>query len=528
MRKPNDHSRHHLRRRTVLGAGWAAGLGIMLTACDSPATGGTPAAAGEEPVTGGTLRVGLAGGGATDTLDAHIPVNATDIARSNNLYEALLYRDDDYVLQPRLALSAEPNDDATVWTIVLREDVRFHDGRTMTSDDVRASFERIIDPEDPKSGAASLDVLDRVEAVDDTTVKFHLTEPLSNFDDQLGQYNAAIVPADYDPAAPVGTGPFRYDSFTPGQRSLFVRHEEYWVPEQPYLDELEIINFDDSDALLNALLSAQVDAIGQVPLGLLNVLEADPRIEINNSETGSWLPFTMRVDRAPFDDVRVRQAMRLAVDREEMVRQVLSGNGVVGNDVYARYDPLSADIPQRTQDVEEAKRLLADAGYPDGIDVELVTAPVQAGAVEAAQVFAEQASRSGIRVTLRQVEVTTFYGEDYLQWDFAQDFWYTRNFTAQASAGSLPDSPFNQTHFDDDEFTDLILRARGTVDEDDRADLIRQAQEVEHARGGYIIWGFANQADAYQGYVGGLVPNRTGLPLSGLEFRRMWTEREGA
>lgn len=469
--------------------------------------------------------MGLAGGGATDTLDAHVPVNATDIARSNNLYESLFYRDDDYKIQPRLGTTIEPNADATVWTVAIRTGVLFHDGRPVTARDVQASFERIVDPDDPKSGATSLEVLEDIRIVDDLTIEFHLSEPMSVFDDQLAQYSMAIVPEDYNPASPVGTGPFKYGSFAAGQRSVFTRHEDYWVEGQPHLEELEIINFDDNDALLNALLSTQIDAIGQVPLGLLEVLQSDPRIDITSSESGAWMPFTMRVDRPPFDDVRVRQAMRLVVDREEMVHQVLSGHGDVANDVYGRYDETRhPELPQRTQDIDEAKRLLEAAGYPHGIDVELVTAPVQAGAVEAAQVFAEQAAHAGIRVSLRRVEVTTFYGEDYLQWDFAQDFWYTRNFIPQASAGSMQGSPFNQTHFDDAEFTALVMEARQTVDQDERAELVARAQEIEFERGGYINWGYANQADAYQSYVGGFVKNRTGLPLSGLEFRRVWVE----
>ncbi|HSK34477.1 MAG TPA: ABC transporter substrate-binding protein, partial [Propionicimonas sp.] len=338
-----------------------------------------------------------------------------------------------------------------------------------------------------------------------------------------GQYNLGIVPADYDPAAPIGTGPFRHDFFSPGQRSVFVRNDQYWQEGRPYLDQLEILDFDDTDALINALLSTQVDAVGQIPLTLTEVIDADPRIDVLNSETGMWLPFTMRVDRPPFDDNRVRQAFRLAVDRPGMIEQVLSGNGRVANDLYAPYDPgFAAELPQRTQDLQRARRLLAEAGHPDGLDVELVTAPIQAGAVEAAQVFAQQAEPAGIRVSIRRVDTTTFFGDGYLQWDFAQDFWYTRNFLPQADNGSMPTSPYNETHWNHPEFIDLVERARATVDEGERNALIARAQALEHEEGGYIIWGYPNQADAYQRYVGGLVPNRTGLALSGFEFHRVW------
>ncbi|MFD1210585.1 ABC transporter substrate-binding protein [Arthrobacter sp. GCM10027362] len=500
----------------------AIGLGGLLAAC-----GANPAAVlvnpDGPPQRGGRLRVGLAGGGAVDSLDAHSSVSTTDIARVVNLYEPLLYRDENYELKPLLATRVTPSADARVWTVDLRRGVKFHDGRPMTGRDVAASFRRIVNPDDPKSGAAALAILDEVAVLGEHRVEFRLSSPSATFDDSLGQYTLGIVPEDYDPAGPVGTGPFKYRSFSPGRNSVFVRNEHYWREGEPYLDELEILNFSDDDSLINALLSTQVDAIGQIPLALLEVIEADPRISILKSETGAWMPFTMRVDRPPFDDVRVRQAFRLAVDREQMIDQVLSGNGSLGNDMYSPFDPgYPSHLPQRVQDIAQARKLLAEAGYADGLTVELVTAPIQSGAVEAAQVFAQQAAAAGITVKIRQVDTTTFFGDSYLKWDFAQDFYYTRNYLPQVAASTLPTAPFNETHWNHPEFNALIEQATGTVDAAERNALIAKAMEIEYNEGGYIIWGHANQADAYQQYVAGLVPNRTGLALSGFEFRRVW------
>lgn len=523
--EPYKHRPHPggpaLSRRTILG-GTVLGLGALLSACGSGEASTIPKPSGP-PVKGGRLRVGLAGGGASDTLDAHSPVNTPDIARVVNLYEALLYRDEDFALQPLLALSATADDSALVWTVKLRPGVRFHDGRPMTSKDVVATFARIMNPGDPKSGAAALAILEDVVPVNDLEVEFRLNTPTATFDDSLGQYALGIVPADYDPAHPIGTGPFTAKSFDAGRRSVFTRNNHYWRENEPHLDELVILNFSDDDALINALLSTQVDAIGQVPLALLEVIGADPRIDTLNSNTGAWMPFTMRVDKEPFDDVRVRQAFRLAVDRPQMIEQVLSGNGTLGNDLFAPFDPGNdKNLPQRTQDIPQARKLLAEAGYPDGLDIELVTAPIQAGAVEAAQVFAQQAAAAGIRVRIRRVDTTTFFGDDYLSWTFAQDFWYTRNFLPQVNNSMLNTSPYNETHMEDPEFLALAEKAATEIDEGTRNSLIAQAQEILYERGGYIIWGFPNQADAYQRYVAGLVPNKTGLSLSGYEFRRVW------
>ena len=509
-------------RRGVLGGGVGLSMTALLAACG----GGTVAAPQIDlegpPEEGGSIRVGFVGGGASDTLDGAIATNLGDIARAINMYNTLLYFDDDYVLQPMLATSVTPNDDATVWTVELREGVLFSDGQPLTVDDVIFSYERIIDPEDPKSGAASLGHIEEMARIDDLTLEFRLGTSDTTLDEQLGQYSNIIVPTDFDLEAPVGTGPFMLESFTAAQSTVLVRNPHYWGDEGPYLDEISLLNFNDTDALVNALLSNQVDAVAQIPPALTEVIGADERINVLDSETGMYLPFTMRVDRPPFDDERVRQAFRLAVDREGMIEQVLSGSGSVGNDMFAVFDPAyPEDLPQRTQDIEEARRLLSEAGHPDGLEVELVTAPIQSGVVEAAQVFAEQVAEAGITVNINRMDLTTYW-TDYLEYDFSQSFWYTRNFLAQANAAVTPGAPFNETHWDDEEFNDLVDQVRAEVDDDARTELIGQAQEILYDRGGYIIWGFANQIDAYQSYLGGFAENRTGVPLSGFQLHRVW------
>lgn len=509
-------------RRGVLGGGLGLGLTAALAACGD---GAAPAAQVDlegPPVEGGSVRVGFVGGGASDTLDGAIATNLGDIARAVNMYNTLLYFDDDYVLQPMLATSVTPDDDATVWTAELRDDVSFCDGRPMTAEDVIASFERIVDPDDPKSGAAALSHLEEIVKTGEHTLEFRLSASDTALDEQFGQYTSIIVPADFTVEDPVGTGPFMLESFTAAQSTVLTRNPHYWGEEGPHLDEVSLLNFNDTDALINALLSNQVDAVAQIPPALTEVIDADERIRILDSETGMYLPFTMRVDKAPFDDERVRQAFRLAADRQGMVEQVLSGKGTIGNDMFAVFDPAYPDeLPQRSQDIAEAKRLLAEAGHPDGLEVELVTAPIQAGVVEAAQVFAEHAADAGITVTINRLDLTTYW-TDYLSYDFSQTFWYTRNFLAQANAAVMPGAPFNETHWDDEEFNELVERARAEVDEQSRGELIAAAQQILYDRGGYLIWGFANQVDAYQGYLGGFVENRTGIPLSGFQLHRVW------
>ncbi|WP_408648513.1 ABC transporter substrate-binding protein [Streptomonospora mangrovi] len=508
-------------RRSVLMAG-AAGAVVVpaLSACG----GGGSSGAGS-----GRLRVGVAGGSAEDTLDAHKPTDNTDIARAHNLYAGLCYFETDYSIQMALAESIEPNDDATVWTIRLKPGLTFHDGSPVTADSVVFTLRRVTDPDILGIGAPQLATMDRdnIERVDDRTVRVPFSEPYVTLLDLLAEYSMGIVPEDYDPDNPVGAGPFKLMEFTPGQRSLFAKFPGFWQEGHPRIEELEIINFPDETARVNALLGGQVDAISQLPPSQIEVVRANPNIETLESESGMWTPFTMRVDKAPFDDVRVRQAFRLIVDRRQMVDQALAGYGSVGNDIYGRFDPAYVEdkLPdQRERDIAEAKRLLAEAGHGDGLEVQLVTGPITPGAVAAAQVFKEQARAAGVTVNLKQTNSTEYYGENYLQWTFAQDFWATRNYLSQAAQGSLPDAPFNETHWADEEWVDIVNEARRTVDEEERNRLIQQAMAIEHERGGYIIWGFVNTLDAFHRKVKGLEPSVTGHPLTSYGFHRVRIE----
>lgn len=513
-------TRRDLLRRTGQGA-LAVGAMSSLGACASAAIPGAQGSGSGSSGQGGRLSVGIVGGSAKDTLDAHAPVTHPDEARVINLYDTLATYDSDYNIELALAESIEPSKDAGSWTIRLRDDLEFHNGKTVEAEDVAYSLRRIVDPEDPKRGATDLKSIDprAMQKLDRRTLRLNLKHPNVALLDAFAQYFNGIVPVDYDPQKPVGAGPFRISSFQPGQQSVMQRNENYWRDGEPHLADLTVINFTDDNARVNALLGAQVDAIDQLPLGLLHVVDAAPELRVLESQTGAWLPFTMRLDTPPFDDPRVRQALRLVVDREQMVNQVLSGHGVVANDLYARFDSCYASgLPQREQDIAEARRLLRKAGKQN-LRIELVTSPVAAGLVEAAQVLANQAREAGIRIDLNRVDTGKFYGEKYLKWHFAQDYWYTRSFLAQATQGSLPSSPFNETHWDDPKFIDLVSRARKTVGDKQRCELIQQAQRIEYEKGGHIIWGFPNQVDAYNARLEGFAPHRSGIPLTGYNFR---------
>jgi peptide/nickel transport system substrate-binding protein len=472
-------------------------------------------------VKGGVYSHGATGGGLKDSLSPHFPVTTPDIARVRNLFEPLLAWDPQYQIAPALAREVTSNADATVWTVRLRDDVEFHHGKTMTADDVMHTLATVTDPENTSPGGAELaTVLDLKNSriLDPTTIQLQLLSPYAVLDQLLAEYTVGIIPTDFDLAKPVGTGAFKYTHFVPGQLSQFSRFDNYW-DTPAWVDELFIYDFADDAAKVNALLAGQVQSVDNLPTYLSATIEnqgASPLV----SETGAWVPFTMRVDVAPFSDVRVRQAMRLIVDRQQMIDQALNGFGFLGNDMYSPFDPAFAkDLPQREQDIDQAKSLLAAAGQTD-LTVELVTSTaVGAGGVESANLFVDQARKAGVTVRLTKADPNVFYGDQYLSWPFAQDFWNTRNYLPQVAACALESSPYNETHFNDPTFVQLIESAKREADPTRRTQLLQDAQKIEYDTGGYIIWGFKRQLDAYSNLVQGLTPHRY-LPCAGFEFKR--------
>ena len=442
------------------------------------------------------------------------------------LYDALLGYDADYNQVKLLAESVEANTKGDVWTVRLKPDVVFHDGKALTADDVVFSYQRILDPSSPKNGQAALKVIlepSGVRKIDDRTVEFSLTQPYAILDQQLAYYCNCILPVGFDPKNPVGTGPFKFKSFLPGQQAVFVANKDYWGTG-PYVDEVSVIGFADPAARVNALLGGTVDAISQLPRAQMPVIDSSGSSKVLLAHTGAWQPLTMAIDMKPFDDVRVRQAFRLIADRKQMITQAYNDLGWVGNDMYAPYDPgYPKDLPQREQDLEKAKSLLREAGYDGNLTVQLDTSDaVGGGAVAAAQVFAEQAKGAGVVVKVNKIADAEYFGAKFLKYAFGQDFYYTRGYLAQASLNTMPGAVWNETHWKNDKWLALVKEAFVTVDEAKRNELIAAAETIEYDEGGLIVWGFNDQVDAYSKKLGGVVPYKSGVPLASFHFNEFY------
>ncbi len=510
--------------RGIAAAGALAGGGSLLAACGGSSAGATQHLdqASRTLKRGGNLKLGLAGGSSSDTLDPHKSLTYIDTSRLQSLYQPLVQLDAQAQVEYVLAQSITPHQGSlSEWVINLRPGVTWHDGKDFTASDVLFTFQRVYSNGfTGKFGLGPID-LANTKALDPHTVLVRLTKPFSSFAEQLAAfwYNLYIAPVGFNPAKPVGTGAFVYQSFTPGQRSVFTRNPHYWKSGLPYADTLTIIDFSDNTTLQDALSTGVIQGAGALDGPQIASLATTGGVKTVVSHSGEIIPFTMRVDQAPFNDVKVRQAMRLLVDRPQMIDSALDGYGVVANDLFSPYDPdFDHSLVRPAQgDIQQAKFLLSKAGQ-DGLTVSLTTSAVATGTVAMATVLAAQAKAAGVTVRLSNVPAGTFFGPNYLKWPFAQDYYNYYPYLAQVAESMLKASPFNETHTDNARYTSLYNQANATASPSLRKEIISEMQNYDFNEGGYIIPAFIDVLDAYSEKITGYTAGKVGQPLSNFDF----------
>ncbi len=405
--------REFMRYGSVLGLS-AAFLGSVAGAVGYDAATSRRARAA---MAGGTIRVGqIVPAGAID------PVKIADgggITVLSQCAENLVLSGSDLTAQPVLAESWSPNKDGTVWTFKLRKNVKFHNGKTMTADDVVATFDRLADPD---NGSNALSVFSGMlskggtRKVDDHTVEFHLEAANGNFPYMVStdNYNAVIVPAEYPDnyeTSMVGTGPYKLEKYTPKVGASFVRNDDYWGPK-PIADRIELSFFDDYQPQILALQGGQIDIIEQIPVlqgvGLLN----DPNVDIISTPSSAHQQVHMRTDMDPFKDKRVRRAVALCLDRPRIVAGLMKGKAQVGNDspFMAAYPSTDPSVPQREKNIAEAKQLMEAAGMANGFEVTLTTEKYLE-IPDFAVLIQNAVKEIGGKINLNILDQGTYYGD---------------------------------------------------------------------------------------------------------------------
>jgi peptide/nickel transport system substrate-binding protein len=521
------------RRKLLQGAGaglLVVGGGGILAACGSSSSGGTGATTNTagtnegKPKAGGVLRVGAQGGSNTDTLDAHNILTNTDYARGAQLYDPLIRQNAEGHPELALAESIEPNKTATEWTIKLKSGVKFHDGKPMTAKDVLFTFNRIITGEFPAFTVLGTLDLKASKVVDDLTLLVKFTAPYSIFSEALaGRFEYTyIVPIGYNPKKPIGTGPFKLKSFTPGRESVTVKFDEYWDAPKPYLDEIRTININEETAQVSALQSGQVDCVDYLTAASISTLESSGMV-VSIAETGGWSPLCMMVNAEPFKANEVREAMRLAVDRKSMLESVFAGNGNIANDIFGRYTPgvENAQLPQREQDPEKAEALLTKAGK-SGLSVSLYTTEIAPGMVQTAEVLGTQAKAAGMNVTVVKQPTTEYFARSYLKVPFGLDWWAYQPYLVTAGQATVHGAPFNFTEFNNPKYDKLYNEAISTTDVKKQEELTTEMVTIDYEEGGYIIPYNFPIIDAWAPNVHGIKPSVLGQALSNFQFQNFW------
>ncbi|UQI46742.1 ABC transporter substrate-binding protein [Streptomyces sp. HU2014] len=514
---------HPTPRRTFLAAAGAGIATLTLAAC-GPGTGPSPADDKGKPKRGGRLRAAFAGGGAAETLDPHLSNLFADAARAKALFDKLADYGSDMTPRPRLAErweAAGPGLDR--WTVTLRE-ATFHDGRPVTAEDVLFSYRRIADPKKAFRAKASLEPidLDASRATGPRTVEFRLKRPTAEFPNVLAAFGAYIVPKGAERFdKPVGSGPFRFVSFTPGRSARFRRNDAYW-DGAPHLDELEFVVANEESARVGALLGGQVDYAHELNPTTARAHEGKGRIEIVRLRDSAMQGFAMKTDRAPFDDPRVREAFFLIADRKELVDGALSGAGEIGNDLFGKgYAHYAAGLPQRTQDLDRARHLLKAAGADD-LRVTLDTSPVAAGFTEAAGIFRDQARKAGVTVEVRTGNKDSYWKDILDSGTLASYRSGAMPIEAHISQRLLTGSTTNATHWRHKDFDDLYQRLQSTKDTAERAGLYERMQRRLHTEGGFLVWGFADWIVGTGRRVRGVARDAPANTLDWARFDTVW------
>ena len=383
-----------IRRRTLMGAALAA-----------------PALRAARAAPGNVLRIAI--GTSPNTLDPMLTTIGDEYIYNGLVFSGLTRIREDLTLEGDLAERWSISGDIKTWTFKLRSGVKFHNGAVLVADDVVAFFHRLMDPAVTAPSRSQYDMIETVSAPDAGTVVFTLSIPYGGFADILADRQVKITPRGIDAAkTPVGTGPFKFVSYTPGDRLVMARNPEYFEPGCPKLDGVELRVIPEMSVKVAALQAGDIDVIWDLPLDQVKPLEGNPALRIDSVPTASWDGAIMNNLIPPFNDKRVRQAFHLAVDKADVVELTLFGQGVETISPIPPSHPFYArDIAVPKADPAAARKLLAEAGYPQGLKVTIV-APVGRPVRERLAVTLQQLAKpGGFDLQVQRVPFSNFSAE---------------------------------------------------------------------------------------------------------------------
>lgn len=499
MFSPHDDSKvGNWSRRAILGAGAAAGAGLVL-----------PARAEETPRRGGTLRLGLAGGSSSDSLDPRTYNDTVNIVTGHALFNGIVEWGADGKPYPELAESFEPKPGAREWVFNIRKDVVFSNGRKLTADDIVYSLN--LHRGKTTSGAAgSFKPVQDVRKLDTHQVLVTLAAPDADFAYVLTDYHVLVVPdGQTDFRDPPGTGGYRMAHFDPGVRIRMTRNPDYWKTGRANADAIDITVINDDSARTNALISGEIDVMNRVNARLAKLIERNRKLALVRASGGTHNVVSMMQDRAPFSNFDVRMALKYAMDREALVRALFGGFGTVGNDQPIPHtDPyFNSELPQIGFDADRARFHWKKAGSA-AAPIVVQASDAAINGVEIAQLLQAGATKCGIPVTVKKEPADGFWSNVWLKGPCVTSYWGGRAAATQMLAiAYAPDAPWNESHYRDPKFGTLLAAAKAELDEAKRRPMIWELQRMLHDGAVTIIPDFRDFIDAHNVRVGGHTPH---------------------
>ncbi|TWG99724.1 peptide/nickel transport system substrate-binding protein [Mesorhizobium sp. J18] len=493
-----------MSRRDFLGRAAALGVAAPFANMILANTAGA-----QTPKKGGALKMGLVGGESTNSLDPALWLTQVPQNFGSTWGELLVVQSpEDGSPQPVLAESWEASDDAAEWHFKIRKGITFHNGKDLTPDDVVQTITRHAD-EATKS--AALGVLGDIDTVttDGDYVVFKLKRGNADLPLLLTDYHLVIQPngGRDKPDEGIGTGPYKVEVNEPGVRHMSVKYDGYWRDDVGHVDSVEVIVMNDNTARMSALQSGQVHIINRVEPKTVSLLERVQGVVIEAVPSKGHYVFIMHCNTAPFDNADLRMALKYAVDRQQMIDQILLGHASLGNDfpINQSYALFPEGIEQRAYDPEKAAFHYKKSGHsgPILLRTSEVAFP---GAVDAAQLFQQQAQAAGIQIDVQREPGDGYWTEVWNKQPFCASYWGGRpTQDSMYSTAYITDADWNDTRFFNEGFDKIILEARAELDDAKRAELYREAATMVRDDGGLILPMFNDFLDAHREEVKGWV-----------------------
>jgi peptide/nickel transport system substrate-binding protein len=449
-----------------------------------------------------------------DTLDPAKQANHTDYIRGFTFYNGLTYLDGNLRAQPQLAEEFNTKD-ARTWVFKLRRGVAFHDGKPLTPQDVIFSLMRHKNPATGSRAKVLAEQFEEVSASGPNEVTIRLVAPNADLPAILGTYHFHIVKdGTTDFSAGIGTGPYKVKEFKPGVRSIAVRNENYWKPGRPYLDEIEYVGISDETARVNALLAGELDLIVQVNPRSVDRVNASGKHTVFETKGVSYTNLIMKRDSGPGANPDFVAGMKLLFNREQMLKSIQLGRGVVAND-----QPIGPANPfhfkglkQRPYDPEKAKWHLQKANL-GGATIPMVASSAATSSVEMALVLQHAARQSGVNLEVRNMPADGYWSQHWAKHPVSFGNINTRPSADLAlTLFFKSDAPWNEAGWKNEKFDQLLVAARAETDAAKRSQLYADMQVMIHSEGGIGIPMFLSSLDGHNKKVKGLSP----IPLGGL------------